>query len=194
MSEEYLTITEFSRQAGVSRQTVYNRLDSLGDLVKVDNGVRLLSREALDRFTPNTVHRTRTECKEPVNLSTVDTGKDSIIRQQQGLISSQNEQIRELQAQIVAQNKELTAILQQQTELQRNFQVLLADSKRHVHPLEIDSQDVPIPSMDRTGTEAQAGSQPVNQETQKDVSQNCQLDKTATDRGRGFFARFFGRK
>lgn len=201
MGNEFLTITEFAREAGVSRQTVYNRLESLGEFVKIDNGVKLVSREALERFSPGPVHRTRTdsklESKDNASPSNVDTQKDTLIQQQQALISSQNEQIRELQAQIMAQNKELTTILQQQTELQRNFQVLLADSKRHVMLPAVDTVDTSTQSMDWTQRGAQTGSQPVNQtskETPIDTSHNCQLDKTETDNRGGFFARFFGRK
>ena len=54
MKEEFLTISEFAKRAGVSRQAIYKRLD--GDLqpwLTVDNGKKLINSKALELFADN---------------------------------------------------------------------------------------------------------------------------------------------
>lgn len=51
MKDEYLTIAEFAKQAGVTRQAVYKRLSAdLFEFTKVDNGTKLINSRALRLF------------------------------------------------------------------------------------------------------------------------------------------------
>ena len=52
MNEEYISISEFAKRAGVSRQAVYARLDKdLSSFLVIDNGKKSLNSRALSLFT-----------------------------------------------------------------------------------------------------------------------------------------------
>lgn len=49
---EYISIAEFAEKAGVSRQTIYNRLNSdLSSFCKIVNGKKVLNTEGLSLFS-----------------------------------------------------------------------------------------------------------------------------------------------
>lgn len=51
MKEEYISIAEFAKKAGVSRQAIYSRLDSdLSTFLVIDNGKKTLNTRALKLF------------------------------------------------------------------------------------------------------------------------------------------------
>lgn len=51
MIDEYISIQEFANLAGITRQTVYNKLDTdLTEFVKVVNNRKRISRAALKQF------------------------------------------------------------------------------------------------------------------------------------------------
>lgn len=47
---EYISISEFAKRAGVSRQAVYKRMDELNRWLKVDNGKKTIDIKALEIF------------------------------------------------------------------------------------------------------------------------------------------------
>ncbi len=52
---DYITIAEFARRAGVSKQAVYQRLNNvdLTSYVKLENGKKVINIEALSLFAGN---------------------------------------------------------------------------------------------------------------------------------------------
>ena len=115
MKEEYLTIAEFAKRAGVSRQTIYNRLDSdLTDFTKLLNGRKLVSSKALRLFGveefDNSVNHTFTDLaayfdKQNETLSRlVDTLEEELAIKNQQIKESSDRQ-RELSIMLNQQQK-----------------------------------------------------------------------------------------
>ena len=125
MKEEYLTIAEFAKRAGVSRQTIYNRLDTdLTDFTKLSNGRKLVNSKALRLFGveefDNSVKHTFTDLaayfdKQNETLSRlVDTLEDELAIKNQQIKESSDRQ------------RELSIMLNQQQKL--NAHALLTGS------------------------------------------------------------------
>jgi len=125
MKEEYLTIAEFAKRAGVSRQTIYNRLDTdLTDFTKLSNGRKLVSSKALRLFGveefDNSVKHTFTDLaayfdKQNETLSRlVDTLEEELAIKNQQIKESSDRQ------------RELSIMLNQQQKL--NAHALLTGS------------------------------------------------------------------
>ncbi len=96
--KEFLTISEFATKAGVSRQAVYKQLTTkLTNYVKVDNGKKLINKEALELF-----------------VNSVDTPGDNIRAQNDNLLSSV---IETLQQQLKAKDEQIEALQEQNKRL-----------------------------------------------------------------------------
>ena len=54
MNKKYLAVSEFAKLAGVSKQAIYQRLNtSLKDFVKVEQGRKVVDSAALSLFSPD---------------------------------------------------------------------------------------------------------------------------------------------
>lgn len=146
--KEFLTITEFASMAGVSRQTIYNNLDTkLSNYVKVDEaGKKVVNSRALSLFGVKDLtdfdavltSKFDTKCKD--DLTELDTNftpvldilraqletKDKQIERLQDEISRARQEIEEKDKHIREQANQILEILDHSQELQRNSQVLLA--------------------------------------------------------------------
>lgn len=95
---EYISIAEFAKRAGVSRQAVYSRLDrDLSSFVQVDNGKKTLNIKALELFS------VKQDCQVDCS-SSVNTLQDEItlelIKTLQTQLAEKDKQIAELQRQL----------------------------------------------------------------------------------------------
>ena len=132
--EEYLNIADFAEIAGVSKQAVYKRLDKdLAPFCKIVDGKKVISAAAAELFNPVTVNGQ--EQKKDFERTNKDSfnylllqlsEKDKIIEEQRITIKEQQEQIKQLQDHIITQSTATTEILKKQSQLQENFQILLA--------------------------------------------------------------------
>lgn len=144
MKETYVTIAEFARLAGVSRQAVYSRLDcqELDKFIQVDNSgskpKKLVSTTALKLFKQKDCCQVDSQVdKEKLSSSdklTSDltsllkdqlTEKDKQLKEKDNQLKEKDKQIAELQAQV----KEMTRLLDQGQQLQAMTQKLLAAPK-----------------------------------------------------------------
>lgn len=90
---EYISIAEFAKRAGVSRQAIYARLDGdLSSFVQVDNGKKTLNIRALGLFSDK--QSSQVDCSSPVKSL-----QDEIML----------EMIKTLQTQLVEKDKQLEA-------------------------------------------------------------------------------------
>ena len=97
--DKYISIADFAKQAGVSKQAVYSRLKSqdLNKLVKLENGKKLINTKALELFNKSSFNQ-------------VEQGLESTERE---YIESLKKQIEELQR----DKQELYRLLDQQQQL-----------------------------------------------------------------------------
>lgn len=134
--EIYLSIADFAEAAGVSKQAVYKRLKKdLGALSKVEGGKTLIAASAINLFTQAKASAAA-ETKENAFASSFLLAqlaeKDNTIKQQQATIEALTEQLNGLQAHIIAQSASITDILQKQSKLQENFQILLGQQQKQL--------------------------------------------------------------
>lgn len=107
----YISIADFAERASVTPQAIYRRLKTdLKPYLKEENGVKLLSEEALQLFNSKS--------------------QQSRITELEALVSQLKEEKLALTEKLAANNQELLDILKKQTELQENYQVLLAQSNQ----------------------------------------------------------------
>lgn len=135
--DEYISISEFAKRAGVSRPTVYSRLDGdLSNFCKTVKGQKAINVKALSLFgVKKTVKET---VKETVkDFTTIETLKSSIdvLKSQTEIMRQQLElkdlQIKELQDRL----KESHVLLDQQQHLQAaTTQQLLEAPKKKLWP------------------------------------------------------------
>lgn len=97
--DRYISIADFAKQAGVTKQAVYSRLKSpdLNKLVKLENGKKLINTKALELFNKSSFNQ-------------VEQGLESTERE---YIESLKKQIEELQR----DKQELYRLLDQQQQL-----------------------------------------------------------------------------
>ena len=162
MDEVYLSVAEFAEAAGVSKQAVYKRLNKdLLSFCKEVNGTRKISAGAIELFKGNIqVDQQTTETtdtRNPSFLMEQIKEKDNLIHQQRTEIEELTKQIKELQQHILTQAERTTAVLEKQSQLQENFQILLGQQQRQM--IEQQSQSVVQP--------CQPVEQPVEQPTEK---------------------------
>ena len=114
--DRYISIADFAKQAGVSKQAVYSRLKSqdLNKFIKLENGKKLINTKALEFFN-----------KSSSQSSQVEQGLESTERE---YIESLKKQIEELQR----DKQELYRLLDQQQQLtaQANATIKLLQSPK----------------------------------------------------------------
>lgn len=134
---QYITIAEFAKLAGVSRQAIYSRLDSqeLSSFIQVDNSkkrpIKLVNTNALPLFNAQVVNQV--DNKElSSSLQQLDYLKEQLQSKDQ-TIEALLDQVKQLQEQnntlsssLIEQGKEMTRLLDQQQQLQQTQQVLYA--------------------------------------------------------------------
>lgn len=124
--DQYISISEFAKMAGVSKQAVYKRLDTdCQPWLKVDNGKKLINTKALKFFNVQ-------------QKNAVETAKEMLEETKQGyidflkhLIDEKNEQIKSLnktiendqelikrEQEIVSQQQKLHAIAEQKLQIE----------------------------------------------------------------------------
>ena len=190
----YLTVAELADAAGVSKQAIYKRL--AGDLApycKTDRGRKIIDPAALDLFNP---------VEQPLNNrdnldSTAEQlrEKEEQITRQREEIQDLKKQIAELQAHVLEQSRTLAEaltnqtaalsdMLEKQSRLQENFQVLLGQHQKMLEGLAAPPKEDPAPAPVDSTVE-QPGD---NQDSTVEQPIESQKEKKA-----GFFSRLFGR-
>ena len=110
---EYISIAEFAKRAGVSRQAVYSRLDKdLSSFVQVDNGKKTLNIRALELFSVK--QDSQVDCS-----SSVKTLQDEITLE---LIKTLQNQLAEKDKQLEAAAAEKAELLQRLKDAQQSEQ------------------------------------------------------------------------
>ena len=101
--DKYISIADFAKQAGVSKQAVYSRLKSqdLNKFIKLENGKKLINTKALELFNKSSSQSSSNQ---------VEQGLESTERE---YIESLKKQIEELQR----DKQELYRLLDQQQQL-----------------------------------------------------------------------------
>ncbi|MFI3228091.1 MAG: hypothetical protein R3Y09_11915 [Clostridia bacterium] len=94
---DYITVSEFARKVGISRQAIYNRLEKdLFDYLVIIEGKKHINIDAITMFTTE-VDKCKNECKEDDNLlqNTVKLLTDTIdvLKEQ---LNTKDKQINEL--------------------------------------------------------------------------------------------------
>ena len=118
---EYLIVSKFAEKAGVSVQAIYKRLNKdLEPYVKVENGVKLISEDALKFFS--VVQQVKQNNYVQELEETIESLKLEIESLKQDKLS--------LNEQIVSNNAVLMELLQKQTQQSENFQVLLSQQNQ----------------------------------------------------------------
>lgn len=148
--ERYIPVAEFAKLAGISRQTVYSKLDKM-DCQEVDKIIRiektgkqdrkLISTNALQLFSKKEPCKTdcKSDCKsdsqeDKIIDSVLDSltaqlqSKDQQLQARDKTIEDLTRQIEQLQSQnstlsnsLIDQGKELTRLLDQQQQLQAMY-------------------------------------------------------------------------
>ena len=103
MKNKYISVSEFAKAAGVSKQAVYSRLKSqdLNKFIKLENGKKLINTKALELFNKSSSQS---------SFNQVEQGLESTERE---YIESLKKQIEELQR----DKQELYRLLDQQQKL-----------------------------------------------------------------------------
>lgn len=109
MKEEYISISEFAKRAGVSKQAVYKRLstDLSTELKEVENQ-KMLKVSALSRFGVNQVEQPFNQVEQPVD--TLSQGIIDLLREE---LEAKNKQIEAKDKQI----EQMQLLLDQQQQL-----------------------------------------------------------------------------
>lgn len=132
MKNKYISVSEFAKAAGVSKQAVYSRLKSqdLNKLVKLENGKKLINIKALELFNKSSgqsssnqfeqgLESTEREYIEFLKKQIEELQRDKqelyrLLDQQQQLTAQANATIKQLQA-----PKEEASIIQQERQEQK---------------------------------------------------------------------------
>ena len=130
--DRYISIADFAKEAGVSKQAVYSRLKSqdLNKFIKLENGKKLISTNALKLFNKSSsqssfnqveqgLESTEREYIESLKKQIEELQKDKqelyrLLDQQQKLTAQANATIKQLQA-----PKEEAAIIQPEQQEQK---------------------------------------------------------------------------
>ncbi len=127
MKTEYITVAEFAKLAGVSKQAVYWRIDKdLKDFVQVDASgsktKKLISTGALPLFKSNDSSQfdsnLNNDSSELERLKEELRAKDKTIEALLQQTKTQQEQLQELTSSLADQGKELIRLLDQSQKLQ----------------------------------------------------------------------------
>ena len=127
MKNKYISVSEFAKAAGVSKQAVYSRLKSqdLNKFIKLENGKKLINTKALELFNKSSsqssfnqveqgLESTEREYIESLKKQIEELQRDKqelyrLLDQQQQLTAQANATIKQLQA-----SKEEASIIQQE--------------------------------------------------------------------------------
>ena len=126
--DRYISIADFAKEAGVSKQAVYSRMKSqdLNKLVKLENGKKLINTKALEFFNKSSFNQveqglesTEREYIESLKKQIEELQRDKqelyrLLDQQQQLTAQANATIKLLQA-----PKEEASIIQQERQEQK---------------------------------------------------------------------------
>lgn len=121
---EYIPVKDFAERAGVTIAAVYNRINNntLDNYIKVEKGVKMVSVEALDLFTPRKSAKVDRDSID--NFIKVENA-DSMYKTLESTILL-------LSAQLETKDKQLAEVnerLKEALALNHNNQVLLLDKK-----------------------------------------------------------------
>ena len=132
MKNKYISVSEFAKAAGVSKQAVYSRLKSqdLNKFIKLENGKKLINTKALELFNKSSsqssfnqveqsLESTEREYIESLKKQIEELQRDKqelyrLLDQQQQLTAQANATIKQLQA-----LKEEAAIIQPEQQEQK---------------------------------------------------------------------------
>ena len=127
--DKYISIADFAKQAGVSKQAVYSRMKNqdLNKLVKLENGKKLINTKALELFNKSSSQS---------SFNQVEQGLESTERE---YIESLKKQIEELQR----DKQELYRLLDQQQQLtaQANATIKLQAPKEEASIIQQEKQE-----------------------------------------------------
>ena len=130
--DKYISIADFAKQAGVSKQAVYSRLKSqdLNKFIKLENGKKLINTKALELFNKSSsqssfnqveqgLESTEREYIESLKKQIEELQRDKqelyrLLDQQQQLTAQANATIKQLQA-----PKEEASVIQQEKQEQK---------------------------------------------------------------------------
>ena len=133
--DKYISIADFAKQAGVTKQAVYSRLKSqdLNKFIKLENGKKLINIKALEFFNKSSsqssfnqveqgLESTEREYIESLKKQIEELQRDKqelyrLLDQQQQLTAQANATVKQLQA-----PKEETSIIQQEQQQERQEQ------------------------------------------------------------------------
>ena len=139
MKNKYISVSEFAKAAGVSKQAVYSRLKSqdLNKFIKLENGKKLINIKALEFFNKSSsqssfnqaeqgLESTEREYIESLKKQIEELQRDKqelyrLLDQQQQLTAQANATIKLLQAQ-----KEEASIIQQEQQQEQKKQGFFA--------------------------------------------------------------------
>lgn len=129
MKNKYISVSEFAKAAGVSKQAVYSRLKSqdLNKFIKLENGKKLINTKALELFNKSSSQS---------SFNQVEQGLESTERE---YIESLKKQIEELQR----DKQELYRLLDQQQQLtaQANATIKLQAPKEEASVIQQEKQE-----------------------------------------------------
>lgn len=133
--DRYISIADFAKEAGVSKQAVYSRLKSqdLNKFIKLENGKKLINTKALELFNKSSgqssfnnqveqgLESTEREYIEALKKQIEELQRDKqelyrLLDQQQQLTAQANATIKQLQLQAP---KEEASIIQQEQQQER---------------------------------------------------------------------------
>lgn len=116
---EYLSVKDFAKLAGVTKQAVYQRLNTdLSSFVKLENGKKCIAKDALQLFQSN---------------SSKGDQESLIVKAYESTLTVLKSQLEVKDLQIKALNdrlEEMSKRLEEQVELNKNNQMLLAMEKK----------------------------------------------------------------
>ena len=130
MKNKYISVSEFAKAAGVSKQAVYSRLKSqdLNKFIKLENGKKLINTKALELFNKSSFNQveqglesTEREYIEALKKQIEELQRDKqelyrLLDQQQQLTAQANATIKQLQLQAP---KEEASIIQQEQQQEK---------------------------------------------------------------------------
>lgn len=131
--KEFLSIAEFAKLAGVSKQAIYQRLNtSLKDFVKVEQGRKVVDSAALSLFSPDYTYQ-----EDETPAQTDSTIEQELVQLLKAQLEAKDSQIAELQ----------TALLEEQANNKQLLSQLSAAQALHAGTLQQQLlQDKPSPS------------------------------------------------
>ena len=153
MKDEYLTIAEFAKQAGVTRQAVYKRLSTdLFEFTKVDNGTKLINSKALRLYgaEPLSTELTHTFTDLATYFDKQNEKFDRLIDVLEADNAKLHQELDVKNRQIAAQNKQIEdltrltdqahVLADQQQKL--NAHALLNGSRQDPDPSPVDQDEI----------------------------------------------------